>query len=243
VSTGIRGQKGPINSPTVFNARFGLAQFWDGRAKDLFEQAGGPVENPLEMGAKWPDVVATLAKDPALVAEVTALYPAGLTADSIKDAIAEFEKSLVTPNSAFDRFLLGDAAALTAEEKAGHELFVSIGCATCHVGQALGGRSFEPMGRDRDWFALRGGALTDADQGRFNFTKKEEDRRYFKVPTLRNVAVTGPWFHDGATTDLLAATKSMAAVQLDVDLSDADAQAIVAFLGALTGEFRGKKLE
>jgi len=243
VSTGIRGQKGPINSPTVYNARYHLAQFWDGRAVDLFEQAGGPVENPLEMGAKFPDVVAKLAQDPALVAEVTALYPEGLTDRAIKDAIAEFEKSLVTPNAPFDKFLRGDAAALSADQKAGYDLFVATGCTTCHVGKELGGQSFEPMGRDRDYFVLRGGPATDADQGRFNVTKSELDRHDFKVPTLRNIAKTFPYFHDGSVADLATAAKMMAAVQQDVDWTEAEAQQVAAFLESLTGEFRGQPLK
>lgn len=242
VSTGIRGQRGPINSPTVYNARYHLAQFWDGRAADLFEQAGGPVENPLEMGAKFPEVLAKLAQDPALVAEITAVYPEGLTDRAVRDAIAEFEKSLVTPNAPFDRFLRGDAAALSADQKAGHALFLETGCATCHVGKALGGQSFERMGQERDYFAQRGGGMTDADQGRFNVTKAETDRRRFKVPSLRNIAKTFPYFHDGSAPDLLTAVKMMAAVQRDRDLTEGEARQVVAFLESLTGEFRGQPL-
>ena len=204
VSVGIRGQKGPINSPTVFNAGFQIRQFWDGRAADLQEQAAGPVENPLEMGEKWDNVVAKLRSDPDFVATFTALYPEGVSKTTITHAIAEFERGLITPGSRFDRYLRGDQAALSAEEKRGHQLFVDRGCTVCHVGKLLGGASFELMGEQRDYFAERGN-ITEADNGRFNFTKKERDRHRFKVPTLRNVALTFPYFHDAFQKTLDAA--------------------------------------
>jgi cytochrome c peroxidase len=242
-STGIRGQKGDINSPTTYNAGFHFVQFWDGRAATLQEQAAGPVANPVEMGAEWPKVVEKLKADEAFAKAFAAAYPSGLTAENVQQAIAEFERTLVTPKASFDRFLAGDAKALSAEEKQGYDLFIDRACATCHAGALLGGGSFEKMGVVHDYFAERGGTKGKADDGRFNVTKLESDRHRFKVPSLRNVALTGPWFHDGTVTDLKKAVKVMARVQRDVELSDADAAKIVAFLGALTGEYEGKRLQ
>jgi cytochrome c peroxidase len=241
-SKGIGGQFGGINSPTVFNSGANVRQFWDGRAADLVEQAAGPVENPIEMGAKWDDVVAKLNKDAALVAEFGKLYPDGLTKGAVLDCVATFEKSLVTPNSPFDRWLSGDENALDADAKKGYELFVARGCATCHVGESLGGQSFEKMGRAEDYFEARGNP-TDADKGLEGFTKKEGDRHKFKVPTLRNVALTFPWFHDGSQTDLAGAVKVMAKCELGTTLSDAEVAQVVKFLESLTGEFRGVPLK
>jgi cytochrome c peroxidase len=242
-STGIRGQKGDINSPTTYNSGFQFVQFWDGRAATLQDQAAGPVANPVEMGAEWPKVVEKLKADEAFAKTFAAAYPAGLTAENVQNAIAEFERTLVTPNAAFDKFLAGDAKALSAEEKQGYDLFVDHACATCHAGKLLGGASFEKMGVRRDYFAARGGPKGKADDGRFSVTKKESDRHRFKVPTLRNVALTGPWFHDGTVTDLCEAVKTMAKVQRDDTLTDAEAGLVVKFLGTLTGEYEGKRLQ
>lgn len=241
VSTGIHDQAGPINAPTVFNAVFNFVQFWDGRAKDLKEQAGGPVTNPKEMGENWPSVLAKLGQDTAFVAEFTAVYPAGLSSDNIQDAIAEFEKTLITPNSRFDQYLKGKKDALKPSELDGYRLFRKWGCYTCHVGKALGGQSFEKMGLMRNYFADRGN-LTEADNGRYNVTKKEQDRYYFKVPTLRNIALTYPYFHDGTTSDLKEAVKVMAKYQTEDPMSDEEAARVADFLRTLTGEYEGKLL-
>ncbi|MFA6599756.1 MAG: cytochrome c peroxidase [Candidatus Omnitrophota bacterium] len=241
VSTGIRDQLGPINAPTVFNAVFNFVQFWDGRAKDLKEQAGGPVTNPKEMGANWPDVLATLSKDSTFTEQFRAVYRDGLSAGNIQDAIAEFEKTLVTPDSAFDRYLKGNPEALTPREREGLRLFRQRGCYTCHVGKIVGGQSYEKMGLRRNYFADRGN-VTEADAGRYNVTKKEEDRHFFKVPTLRNIALTYPYFHDGSTGDLTQAVKVMAKYQTENPMSDAEASRVAEFLKTLTGEYLGKKL-
>ncbi len=241
-SKGIRGQEGGINSPTVFNAGFAIRQFWDGRAADLKDQAGGPVTNPIEMDAKWPAVIASLEKDHGYTTAFRALFSDGIKQDHIQTAIAAFEETLVTGNSKFDRYLEGDEAALNADEKEGYRLFKEFGCATCHPGKILGGRSFELMGLRNDYFADRGD-LTDADQGRFNFTKAEGDRHKFKVPTLRNLKVTYPYFHDGSTSDLTEAVRIMGKYQSDAVLDDDELGKIVAFLEALTGEYKGKLLE
>lgn len=241
VSTGIRGQKGGINAPTTLNSRWQFKQFWDGRAKDLKEQAGGPPLNPVEMGATWDGIVAKLSADKAFAAQFQAIYPQGLNADTITDAIAEYEKTLVTPNSRFDRYLQGDKTALSPEETRGWARFQEIGCATCHSGVLLGGTSFERMGRAKDYFAHRGNP-TDADLGRFNVTKDPGDKHFFKVPTLRNVALTYPYFHDASAPDLPAAVKTMAQYQLGLDLPQGDVKDLEAFLRSLTGEFQGRPL-
>ena len=238
-STGIKNQLGGINSPTVFNAGLQYKQFWDGRAADLFEQADGPVNNPIEMGSSWKEVLPKLAQDAELVAAFTAVYPGGLSGDRVRDAIAAFERSLVTP-SRFDRFLRGDSSALKPEEKRGFELFTERGCASCHVGQVLGGQSFEKMGIFEDYFAGR--KLTDADRGRFNVTKREVDLRKLKVPMLRNITLTAPYFHDGSVKRLDEAVATMGRLQLEDGLDGDEVKAIVAFLGSLTGELRGKQL-
>ena len=242
VATGITDQKGPINSPTVFNALYNVKQFWDGRAKDLQEQAAGPVENPIEMGEKWDDVIKKLNADATFKAVFAKAYPAGLSKAAVTDAIAVFEKTLITPNSRFDNFLRGQSDALTDQEKAGLALFQDTGCATCHCGKALGGQSFELMGREKDYFAQRGGKLTTEDNGLSNFTKVDADKHKFKVPTLRNIALTFPYFHDAAAKDLETAVKTMADVQYGLELSKDEIAKIVAFMKTLTGEYEGKPL-
>ena len=242
VATGIRGQQGPINSPSVYNAMYNIAQFWDGRAKDLVEQAAGPVANPGEMGAEWGRVVETLNQVDAYRAAFAELYPAeGLNQTTVTQSIAIFEESLVTANSRFDKYLRGSSESLTINEKQGYELFKD-NCASCHFGPSLGGLSFEKMGRKQNYFQQRGGALTEADNGRFNVTKQEQDRHLFKVPTLRNVELTYPYFHDGSASTLEDAVKIMARVQRDKQLNDHEVGDIVAFLKTLTGEYKGKPL-
>lgn len=235
-STGIRGQVGPINSPTVLNAVFNFAQFWDGRARDLLEQAAGPVTNPIEMGGDWTQILERLKQDQEYVQSFTAIYGEnGITQENVLDAIVEYEKYLVTP-SRFDRWLGGDDNALNEEEQRGLRLFVETGCTTCHRGRNIGGDSYQRMGLVNDYFARRGGRITEADLGRFNVTRAEEDRHKFKVPTLRNIELTAPYFHDGSERELAGAVRTMAYVQLGRELADADVNAIVAFLKSLTGE-------
>jgi len=242
VSDGIRGQMGGINSPTTYNAALNFAQFWDGRAATLEAQADGPPNNPVEMGSNWTPITEKLVKDPTFTKEFTAAYPEGINKTTVTHAIAEYERTLLTPNSKFDRYLKGDDTALAADEKHGHAVFVEKGCATCHVGELLGGKSYEVMGRRADYFTARGGKLTDADNGRYNVTKDERDRHAFKVPTLRNVARTFPYFHDGSKKTLREAVDAMAVYQAGEPLAEKDAQDIVKFLEALTGEYQGKAL-
>ena len=242
VSTGVRDQKGGINAPTTFNAAFQFMQFWDGRAATLEAQAGGPPNNPVEMDSNWKQIIAKLQADPAFSEEFKASYPDGFTDKTITDAIAAFERTLLTPNSRFDKYLAGDTTALTANEQRGYALFKDTGCATCHSGVLLGGGSFELMGRHADYFKNRGGTVTDADKGRANASKAEKDLHKFKVPTLRNVAKTFPNFHDGSTSDLKEAVRVMGRYQSGEQLSQDDCAALAAFLETLTGEYQGKPL-
>lgn len=238
-STGIRGQIGPINSPTVFNATFNFHQFWDGRAASLEEQAGGPVNNPLEMGSNWKQVLAKLNQDPEMLRVFRERYPDGLTSNNIMDAIATFERTLVTPNSRFDRYLRGETNALSHAERRGYQLFKQ-NCASCHAGKNLGGLSYEVMGRKADYFSDRGGKMTDADNGRYNVTHRAEDRHRFKVPTLRNIAQTAPYFHDGSARTLDETVRKMGHYQAGKDFNNAEVADLAAFLKTLTGEYKGK---
>lgn len=240
-SEGVGGQFGGINAPTVFNATFNFVQFWDGRAADLAAQAAGPPTNPVEMAHKnWRDIENILAADKDFAQSFTAVYPDGVTEANICNAIAEYEKTLITPNSAFDRYLKGDKEALTEQQILGYELFKQNSCATCHAGVNLGGLTYEFMGTHKDYFAARGTELTEEDYGR---GKQEEDIFFdhrFKTPGLRNVALTAPYFHDATQATLLDAVNAMAEYQTDNHLTDEEAQAIVEYLNTLTGEIPTK---
>ena len=243
-SHGVEERLGGVNAPTVYNAVYNFVQFWDGRAKTLAEQAAGPPLNPVEMAStSFDEIIAKLKEDKHYVEVFNTLYPEqGITEATITNAIEEFERTLVTPNSQFDKWLLGDDAALTAEELRGYELFKENSCATCHVGINLGGESYELMGLRRHYFAERGMELTEEDNGRYKQTQQERDRHRFKVPGLRNVELTWPYYHDGSRVTMDEAVRDMALYQCDVELADADVEAIVAFLRTLTGEYNGEKL-
>jgi cytochrome c peroxidase len=239
-SSGVGGQKGGINAPTVFNSAYQFMLFWDGRAATLEEQADGPVNNPVEMASNWAEAIPKLQQDAELTTAFNAVYPQGYSKETITEAIAMFERTLLTP-SRFDKYLRGDANALTQEEQKGYRLFAEHRCNTCHAGKILGGQSFEYMGLYGDYFKDRGKPDTP-DFGRFSKTKQEDDRFKLKVPTLRNIALTFPYFHDSTTSDLQQAVKTMAKYQTPKPLSDADAALIVTFLKSLTGEYNGKPL-
>jgi cytochrome c peroxidase len=240
-SLGIAGAEGDVNAPTVFNSGLNFRQFWDGRAATLEDQIDGPVNNPKEMGSSWPEVIGKLGQDREYVRAFRALYPDGLQSATIKDAIATFERSLITPNSPFDRFLRGDGQALTEQQLAGYRLFKAYGCVACHQGVNIGGNMFQKFGVARDYFADRG-HVTTSDLGRFNVTGLERDRYRFKVPSLRNVALTAPYFHDGSAATLEQAVNIMARYQLGRTLPPHDRDLIVGFLRTLTGEYGGEVL-
>ncbi|MEG0143585.1 MAG: cytochrome c peroxidase [Akkermansia sp.] len=246
VSVGVRGQKGGINAPTVFNAVFHTIQFWDGRAKNLQEQAGGPPLNPVEMGythpSDWSKIIDKLKADPELTAKFMKAYPQGYSAETITNAIAEYEKTLITPNSPFDKFLKGDSNAISAEAKEGYALFMKYGCQMCHTGVALGGQSFEFADLKGDFF--EGRSMTNDDKGRMNFTKNKGDIHKFRVPTLRNVALTWPYMHDASAKNLHEAVVKMFRYQIgDKAPNKTDVNKIVSFLRTLTGELNGKPLQ
>ncbi len=234
VSSGVNGAQGQINAPTVFNAAYNFAQFWDGRAQTLEEQVAGPIHNPQEMASSWKEVMVRLSADPEIVAAFAASYPDGLTPANIADAIATFERSLVTVNSAFDRFIKGDDMALNRRELEGFTRFQKLGCISCHQGMLLGGNMYQRFGVLRDYFA--GKHPSRADMGRYNVTGLESDRHVFKVPSLRNIALTAPYFHDASATNLEQAVLVMGRYQLGRELSEQDVVMIVAFLKTLTGE-------
>jgi cytochrome c peroxidase len=230
-SIGHNWQEGPINSPTVLNSRMNVAQFWDGRAKDLQEQAGGPIANPGEMAFTHELAVGVIESIPQYVAEFTGVFGSPeVNIDRITKAIAAFEETLVTPNARFDRWLAGDARALSDLEVAGYHLFKSSGCSMCHNGPAAGGTSFRKMGLVEPYHT------GNPAQGRAAVTGRDADRFNFKVPTIRNVELTYPYFHDGAADTLAQAVDVMGRVQLGRRFSDDENARIVAFLRTLTGE-------
>jgi cytochrome c peroxidase len=222
---------GPVNSPTVFNSSLAIAQFWDGRAADLKEQAGGPIAADVEMNMPHTLAVDILQSIPGYVDEFKTVYgKEQIDIDMITDAIAEFEKTLVTPNARFDQWLKGDDKALNEKELAGYTLFKESGCVACHNGPALGGTSFQRMGLFEPYES------TSPAEGRSAVTGVDADRFNFKVPTLRNVELTYPYFHDGEAETLEEAVDVMGRLQLGRKYSEEEVSQIVAFLKTLTGE-------
>lgn len=229
-SIGDHWQQGPINAPTVLNSSLNLAQFWDGRAKDLQAQAGGPIANPGEMGFTHTLAVGVLESIPGYVREFKLVFGTDrITIDEVTKAIAEFEKTLKTPGSRFDLWLMGDKQALDANELAGYELFKTSGCVACHNGEAVGGNSFQKMG------VVESYKTDNPAKGLSAVTGKDADRFKFKVPTLRNVALTYPYFHDGEAKTLSEAVNTMGRIQLGRKFSVNENARIVAFLKTLTG--------
>ncbi len=222
---------GPINSPTVLNAKFNLAQFWDGRAKDLKEQAKGPIANPMEMASNHELAVSVLQSIPEYVRWFKEVYKdEKITIDTVADAIAAFEETLTTPNSRFDWWLKGFDDKISATEKQGYDLFKDKGCITCHNGFGVGGNSFQKFGvakpYDKDTQTL----------GRYNVTKEEKDKYVFKVPMLRNIELTAPYFHDASAWSLREAVKIMAEYQMGGTFTEDETDKIVTFLKTLTGD-------
>ena len=238
-STGINGAVGGINAPTVLNSGLNFVQFWNGRAATLEDQVNGPTHHPKEMGSNWDEIIGKLKNDTAYVADFQRVYKDDIQRQHIRDAIATFERSLNTVNAPFDRYLRGETSALSDQAKAGYRLFKTYGCASCHQGRNVGGNMYQKFGVMADYFKDRG-KETDADQGRFDVTKREQDRHVFRVPSLRNIALTHPYFHDGSTNTLTQAVEVMAKYQLGRYLTVDEVVQIVAFLGSLTGEVKGK---
>ncbi len=241
-SVGIGGAIGPIKSPTVYNSSNNFLLFWDGRATDLVEQAAGPINNKIEMGSNWEQVLTKLKKDPDLVKSFKASYPKGINPESITNAIATFERSLITPDGPFDRWLKGDNTALNELELKGYQLFKSYGCASCHQGQNVGGNMYATMGAMGDYFSDRGTEITTVDLGRYNLTKEAADRHFFKVPSLRLSTLQKFYFHDASESTLEGAIKVMAKYQLGRTIEEPDVVAIIAFLKSLVGTHPRLKL-
>lgn len=229
-SIGDHWQEGPINAPTVLNSSMNLAQFWDGRAKNLKEQAGGPIANPGEMAFTHMLAVEVVESIPRYRAEFKRVFGSDeINIGMVTDAIAAFEETLVTPDSRFDKWLKGDEKALNSTELAGYKLFKEVGCVACHNGAAVGGRSFQKMGVRAEY------KTASKAEGRIAVTGKDADRMNFKVPTLRNVELTYPYFHDGAAWTLEEAVATMGKLQLGRSFTEDEIGKIVAFLKTLTG--------
>jgi len=241
-SFGVAGREGPINSPTVFNSGLNFVQFWDGRALTLEDQIEGPIHADKEMDSNWPDIIRKLSADAEYRRDFKSIYQSAISSDAIKDAIAEFERSLITPNSRFDRYLRGEDAAISRDEERGYQLFKEYGCVACHQGASVGGNMYQTFGVMGDYFKDRG-QVTKVDMGRYNVTGREEDRYLFKVPSLRVVVLTAPYFHDGSTEKLEDAIKVMAKYQLGREMPKQDIELIIKFLNTLPGEYKGVSLE
>ncbi|WP_127469830.1 cytochrome-c peroxidase [Thiomicrorhabdus aquaedulcis] len=234
VAIGIDGQMGPINSPTVLNSGFNFKQFWDGRAANLRNQAEGPVANPIEMGAEWPQVVKNIQSVKTYQTLFNTLYPEqSISVYTITDAISEFERSLITP-APIDAYLKGDDNAITANQAKGYKLFQSYGCVACHQGVNFGGNMMQKFGALEAYFSDNN--ETEVDKGLFNVTKQEKDKNVFKVPTLRNVEVTAPYFHNAGAKNLDEAINIMGLNQLGRKIPDNERALIADFLTTLTGK-------
>jgi cytochrome c peroxidase len=231
-SSGHKGQKGGRSAPTVYNAALHIAQFWDGRAPTVEEQAKGPVLNPIEMAMPDKEFVLKVIKSiPGYADAFAKAFPGEadpINYDNFGKAVGAFERKLLTP-SRWDQYLKGSKEVLTAEEKKGFTTFVSAGCVTCHNGAAVGGHMYQKLGLAKSWPDLK-------DNGRFEATKQEQDRHFFKVPSLRNITETGPYLHDGSVTGLPDVVKKMAEHQLGKSITDEECASIVAFLKVLKGD-------
>lgn len=240
-SIGINGASTEVNTPTVFNAQFNFRLNWNGKFANLYDHLDALIANPQIMGIQWEKTIQSLQEVPEYLRSFDRIYPDGLTQVNIKDAIVAYELSLTTPNARFDRYLQGDKTALTASEKEGYQLFKGYGCISCHQGMNVGGNLFQPFGIIGNYFTDRG-QITTADLGRYNVTQNEADRHVFRVPSLRNVALTAPYFHDGSAKTLEQAISVMTKYQLGRPLAKEQIERIAQFLGTLTGEYRGKPL-
>ncbi len=226
-SFGIDAKEGDINSPTVYNAVYNFRQFWNGSAKNLAHQTFSPIENPVEMGNTFKELIITLEKTP-YKQKFENIYSDGITKENIGDAIAEYEKTLITPNAPFDKYLRGDKDAITQIQKEGYELFKAKGCIACHHGINVGGNLYNKFGVMAEVKSKR--------LGRYEVTKKESDKYYFKVPSLRNIEQTAPYLHDGRYDKLEDVVKFMARYQLGRTISQEEVEKIVSFLSSLSGE-------
>ncbi len=240
-SRGRGGSELGVNSLTVFNSSLNHRLFWDGRARTLEEQIDFVVTNPLEFATQWPVLINKLKQNNEYKKSFGELYSDGITAANIRNAIATFERSLITVNSRFDQYLRGDVNAISALEKSGYQLFKSYGCIACHQGRNVGGNMFQKLGVIEEFFDGED-AEKKGNLGRFNVTGHERDRHVFRVPSLRLVVLTPPYFHNGSAKTLYDAIKVMAKYQLGRTIPDDDIKRIIAFLKTLPGEYQGQPL-
>jgi cytochrome c peroxidase len=241
IPLGLDGRPLDFNAPTIFNVSFNFRLNWRGNFRTLEEQNEAVLLDPRLMGTSWPELLGKLQADQSYSSAFKEAYGEKPVRKSVLDALATFQRSLLTQNARFDRYLLGDGNAVTEAEERGYGLFKSYGCIACHQGQNVGGNLFQKFGI----FSNPPGGkvnLSEADLGRFMITGREEDRQVFRVPSLRNVAVTGPYFHDGRAVSLPEAVEIMGRSQLGREVPKQDVEAIVQFLGTLTGEYRGRPL-
>lgn len=234
-SVGVDGREMPVTTPTVLNSGFNFVQFWDGRALTLEVQVVEMIEHPVAMGGDLHRARDALGADAALESRFRQAYGERLTVDNLVDALATYLRALITPSAPFDRYLLGDPGAVGADVLAGFELFTDFGCVACHQGRNVGGNMFQRFGVMGDYFA-DAGDRGEPDYGRYNVTGRERDRHVFKVPTLRNVARTAPYFHDGSAASLEEAVEIMVRYQLGRPASAEQVAGIVTFLESLSGE-------
>lgn len=240
-SIGSNGRPLDFNTSTVFNAALSFRLNWRGNFRSLEEQNEATLLGALLMNTSWEELLPKLRSDRLYPGQFAELYGAEPQREGVLDALATYQRSLITPNSRFDRYLRGEHDAITSDEELGYKLFKDNGCIACHQGVNVGGNLFQKFGIFSDPFA-RQKTITEADLGRFSITGVESDRHVFRVPSLRNVAVTAPYFHDGRTASLTTAVQMMARNQLGRELEAGDIDLIVKFLGTLTGEYRGRPL-
>lgn len=242
VSVTNQGEKDNINAPTVFNSVFNFRQTWRGEFRTLALQAEDAIKNKKHGASNWPEVIQKLKRDKSYKKHFDDLYGGAITRGSILDALVVFEKSLITPNSRFDKYLRGNQSILTEDEKLGYHYFKMYGCVACHQGINIGGNVFQKFGLFDDYFTQRGN-VSKADFGLYNVTGNESDRFVFRVPSLRNVSVTAPYLHDGSIDSLNKVVKIMARYQLGTTINDDHVNKIELFLTTLTGEYKGVLLE
>lgn len=230
VAIGINNLKGFFNTPTVLNSRYNFSQFWDGRAETLEKQVLGPIHNPIEMNSDFSQIIPKLSKDKEIEKKFRDIYNSDINEKNIVDAIVEFEKSLITPNSKFDKYLKGELSLTKSEEK-GYELFKDLGCISCHNGINIGGNLYQKVGVVSQFFPDN-----EIHYGRYNLEKNEDEKFYFKVPTLRNIELTAPYLHDGSINTLSAVIEIMLRYQVGAIYTSDDIKNIESFLKTLTGE-------
>jgi cytochrome c peroxidase len=228
-SPGVQGQLGGMNTPTVFNAIFNFRQFWNGRAKNLHEQADGPIHNPIEMDMNKKSIEKVLKASPYYQKHFKQIYQRAPSYNDMKDAIVEFEKALITPNSLFDQYLRNEKP-LPPQAMQGYQLFKTFGCVTCHNGVNVGGNSYQKFG------LINAFSAQQQSDDRYKVTNKPQDKHVYKVPSLRNIALTSPYFHDGSAATLRDAIKQMSYHNIGVQVDPNEVELLVAFLKTLTGE-------